>query len=601
MPQVCCAGGAAQATLNAGPPKCQWQCTKCYPRPRPHALPLLTSGAPTCVMYKIRIQMSWTSVCAQRSLSLREPHIPGGPGSAVQMDPQLARPQGGGVLGARASTALRCHEITQVALRDVATRPRKPGPAAGAAAETPPARALHCQTICLQDPCPQWVRMSQLATHSTADAPGTVEEDACGEWREWSQEALTAHHAALEAAIQTGCRWLMRGLPQHEATWMPEGTPPTVVLPISSYMVVPLALNSGGHRAEALAVLEFIDEKFMDGAATGDMPCVNPACLSNGQMIAYMPAWTAHCAAEMGRPDMAHRCVRDSVLAFQKVDGVGGFFGGRKEVAAQKGVFCFDTSCAAIIGCLWSGHREAARRGGEYILRLAEVSGEERWYWALDSEGAAVESVGAAAWAHNEAASTGCVPDDRNCFMDKARAGHMHYKTGFFLACCAYLFRMFGERQFLDAGLRCGRFALATKDAAAGQPHGGGKWQMWGHKLAWGAAELYAVTHDKIPLQLALEMSEMLVRRQNKEGFWAYEEWFSPDGLKAGSLCGYGAPASSCWSIASQGVVWMAKVRDMIAAKLRSLEGGAAAGRADKRASDAEAEGRAKAVRRRAA
>ena len=54
----------------------------------------------------------------------------------------------------------------------------------------------------------------------------------------------------------------------------------------------------------------------------------------------------------------AHRCVRDTVLGFQKKEGLGGFFGGRKERASQRGVFCFDTTCAAIIGCLWSGNRE---------------------------------------------------------------------------------------------------------------------------------------------------------------------------------------------------------------------------------------------------
>ena len=38
-------------------------------------------------------------------------------------------------------------------------------------------------------------------------------------------------------------------------------------------------------------------------------------------------------------------------------------------------------------------------------MRVQEVSTEERWYWALDSEGTAVESVDAAAWADNESSA----------------------------------------------------------------------------------------------------------------------------------------------------------------------------------------------------
>ena len=48
--------------------------------------------------------------------------------------------------------------------------------------------------------------------------------------------------------------------------------------------------------------MDYIDATFMEGVE--GMPCANPGGVRNGQMIAYMPSWTAFTAAEMGRPDI---------------------------------------------------------------------------------------------------------------------------------------------------------------------------------------------------------------------------------------------------------------------------------------------------------
>ena len=46
-------------------------------------------------------------------------------------------------------------------------------------------------------------------------------------------------------------------------------------------------------------------------------------------------------------------------------------------------------STVAIQACLWTGELGAAKRGGAYLLRLAELqpAGSDRWYWMLDSDG----------------------------------------------------------------------------------------------------------------------------------------------------------------------------------------------------------------------
>ena len=258
----------------------------------------------------------------------------------------------------------------------------------------------------------------------------------------------------------------------------------------------------------------------------------------------------------MGRPDVAQKLIR-RVRAFQGTGALGGFYGGRKEAAAGKGVFCFDTSGAAIHACLWTGELEAARRGGEYLLALARVSdGAGRWYWAIDSEGNAVDSLAHPSWALNQAppAASGWPPmnDRRWCYMDRATPGQAHWKTGFYLANCAYLYRAFGDRRYLAAALRCARFALGTADARATPP-----WPMWGHKAAWGAAELYRVTGSPALRAMARALGAMLARRQDKGvGFWRYEEWWGADINQR--------HPSAVYSIAAQAVTWMGKVKEAL-------------------------------------
>ena len=148
-------------------------------------------------------------------------------------------------------------------------------------------------------------------------------------------------------------------------------------------------------------------------------------------MVPYAPAWTAVSAVQLGRPDMAYKLM-GFVLTFQSRGRYGGFFGGRSESLSGRGVFCFDTtgeidastdgsSClslclncltplaadahphtlmmmphrhpipclaaAATFACLMTGRVEEARRAGEVFLRLAELSGHERWYFTLDHGG----------------------------------------------------------------------------------------------------------------------------------------------------------------------------------------------------------------------
>ena len=118
------------------------------------------------------------------------------------------------------------------------------------------------------------------------------------------------------------------------------------------------------------------------------------------------------------------------------------------QVANGKGVFCFDSSGAGIVACCLTAKLDEARRGGAFLLRLAELSTSSRWYWTMDSDGNAVESHGDPRFDGNTAR-----PDviTAVCFMEKENAGQGHWKSGFFVACCTYLYRLFDDERYLDA------------------------------------------------------------------------------------------------------------------------------------------------------
>jgi len=266
------------------------------------------------------------------------------------------------------------------------------------------------------------------------------------------------------------------------------------------------------------------------------------ACVQRGGFIPYSIAWHATTSVQLGRMDIAQKMMRH-VLPYQGKGPYGGFFDGPKQAQSGNGVFCFDSSSAAIIACLWTGRLEEARRGGEYYLRLAALSDDTRWLWTLHSDGSAVWSKSDTAWKLNQAEPD---PVTVQCTMDKVTLGQPHWKTGFYLAVCTYLYRTFSDKRYLDAAMRCAAFARETKDAKDG-------WMLWAHKLAWGASELYKETNDEHLLAMATSIGEMLIQRQNEAGYFPYTEWHPSN-----------EPAALTYSICAQCTIWMSKVKEAI-------------------------------------
>lgn len=350
----------------------------------------------------------------------------------------------------------------------------------------------------------------------------------------------------LSAGILRTAKWLQAQLPQHKASWK---APHEKKLNIDSgqFMLLPMAYQAAGMPAAAHEAMMYTAQEFAKDDGAG---CLSPKCLAAGGFIPYAPSWHSFTAVQMGRPDIAHKIMRH-VLPYQGRGKYGGFFDGPAQLAAGKGVFCFDSSNAAIIACLWSGHLEAARHGGEYLLRLDELSKGDVWVWTMTESGAAVLSHDDPAYNTHSAKPDKCTVVCSSHINDLDRGqGVPHWKTGFYLAACTYLYRTFSDERYLNAARRCFEWALRTAERKKG-------FLLWAHKLAWGVSEFYKETRDKRALDMAITLGQMLLRRQNAEGYFPYDEWFP-------QASGTPEPSGVTYSIAAQQCVWMSKVIEAV-------------------------------------
>eukprot|EP00040_Diaphanoeca_grandis_P044848 m.13816 g.13816 ORF g.13816 m.13816 type:complete len:397 (-) comp9876_c1_seq1:76-1266(-) len=374
--------------------------------------------------------------------------------------------------------------------------------------------------------------------------------------------------AILTVAISRSADWLKANLPQTKASF--NNGNDQLKLDCSQYMLLPVAYQAAGLTSDANWAVRYIEQTYLKQDGSG---CTGVNAVKSGSMIPYSPAWTAISCSRLGRQDMAQKIMRQ-VLRFQGKGKYGGFYGGEKEVASARGVFCFDSCGAGILACVFTAHLEEARRGGEYLLRLAELSTDKRWYWAMTPQGTAIDSFDDPAWLENSA-----MPDaiTNMCYMEKDNEGQAHWKTGFYLACCAHLYKLFDDDRFLAAANQCADFALATRDSS--------NWKMFGHKLAWGAAELYKVSRDPKVLKMATELGLLLAQRQNTAGWFPYTEWFLPEtptnracdcsvdspycspsscGIAAQHRGAHAEPATVTYSICAQCTIWMSKVKEAL-------------------------------------
>ena len=118
-----------------------------------------------------------------------------------------------------------------------------------------------------------------------------------------------------------------------------------------------------------------------------------------------------------------------------------------------------------------------------------------------------------------------------------------YYKTGLFVAMCVYLYDAFGDEAYLAAAEQCMDFSLAC--------HADVYTTMLGHKMIWGASELYRVTRE----ERYREYAQALAQRQEPEGWYHYSEFIKVPKEEF--------PGGAKYGMTSQLSTWMSYARDL--------------------------------------
>ena len=122
-----------------------------------------------------------------------------------------------------------------------------------------------------------------------------------------------------------------------------------------------------------------------------------------------------------------------------------------------------------------------------------------------------------------------------------------YYKTGLFVAMCVYLYDAFGDEAYLAAAEQCMDFSLAC--------HADVYITMLGHKMIWGASELYRVTREERYREYALRHAQALAQRQEPEGWYHYSEFIKVPKEEF--------PGGAKYGMTSQLSTWMSYARDL--------------------------------------
>ena len=157
-----------------------------------------------------------------------------------------------------------------------------------------------------------------------------------------------------------GAAWLRRNLPYVEGESYTSDLPGDGgPLHSGCFMVTALAYQKAGLPGEAALMAAHVADELAGEDGRGLLAAPT---LQKGGFIPYAPAWHALTLSRLGRPDSAQLALR-RVLPWQATGRLGGFFDGPRQRDAGRGVFCFDSSCAAILACLQCGALAEAARG----------------------------------------------------------------------------------------------------------------------------------------------------------------------------------------------------------------------------------------------
>jgi len=319
----------------------------------------------------------------------------------------------------------------------------------------------------------------------------------------------TDRKACYQAAAGRAQAWILH----HQ---QPDGGFGLVVETMSHHMAIPASLLYSGHAAAAARLVPYMKQRFIRPDGSFDMPEEKAGRASAVFEYCYAPSWVifgAHLnlAFDVSLPAMSH------ILKFQDPT-TGGMFGSREDQQRGKGLISAPVSCIAGQAAITTGYLAEAKRLGDHLIDNVLANNPDlnaALYPAWDTErGLRMDE------------ELQNFPNMPRVILRNEPCQH-HYLTGMMIAYFSDLYRATGERKYLDAAETVFQFAAGSAGVYE---------NTLSHKFAWGCAWLYRITGKTEHLEAACRVCDYLLSIQEADGTFVHyglvktaAEWpFSP-------------------------------------------------------------------------
>jgi len=285
--------------------------------------------------------------------------------------------------------------------------------------------------------------------------------------------------SALIDAGKLAADWVCSGLSA-------DGSFPGVENEIDAYYKMPVLFALADRPAQGQAVEMYLKKRFFEG---GDFHAnTDPEVLSFKN---YRNGWVTRGLQMLGSTQMA--TAAGDYLEGETVQAFGAVVTEPREPGVK--VMDWGTTCSAIKAFLCLGRNDVARRCGEYLLdTLSNQPHSDRFLLKRSLTGEYLEE------------------NDLTFVIEIGRPGQIYFPLGFGMLVFADLYALTNESRWLTAAEKLCDLVTKCHDEVYSV--------ITNRKVAWGAAQLYALTGDAKYAQLSLDIWQWTMDTQTPEGLW---------------------------------------------------------------------------------
>lgn len=268
-------------------------------------------------------------------------------------------------------------------------------------------------------------------------------------------------------------------------------------LDITAYYKAPGAFAIAGKLSASYLALNFIKSRFLRENGDFGMHRTKSEDIHMREYCAYPNGWIVMNAHRLGRFDISLKGFKYILSYFNEESG--GFctnwpYGKRSNVV--------DIITTAHLGlvCLYLANLDKATRAADFLVRFIANQTRAKKYFYLRSQS-------------NVLPITNFPETDAKFFViDLSKSDQDYFHIGYPVAFLAKFFMITKKRKYLNAAKKYMDITTrCQKDVYASLNSG---------KVGWGASVLYSITGEKKYLNIVKQISDHIVKKQTKEGYW---------------------------------------------------------------------------------